>query len=153
MSHQHYSDKVKKMKSKRKMDSNGPERRWIDSRDGKFTPPTQGLKNVFFGRGNNFKTVLDALSQHLGELELSKLDQVDYDSPVCEKWQTPDCSHLDTVCTVNMDSHDEYFAYQRKAEEHNHKVDWWEKNHMTDNSLLFLHCDPEMKAILKAHKN
>ena len=42
---------------------------------------------------------------------------------VWEKWQTPDCSHLDTVCTVNMDSRDEYFAYQRKVEEHNHKVD------------------------------
>ena len=97
--------------------------------------------------------MLDALSDHLGELELSKLPQVDYESPVWEKWQTPDCSQIDTVCTVNMDSHDEYFAYQRKVEEHNHKVDRWEENHMTVNSLLFLHCNPDTKAILKAHKN
>ena len=82
MSHQHYSDKVKEMKSNRKMDSNGPERRWTDNRDGKFTAPTPGLKNVFFGRGNNFKTVLDALSEYLGELELGKLHEVDYDNPV-----------------------------------------------------------------------
>ena len=70
-----------------------------------------------------------------------------------EKWYTPDCGHLDTVFTVNMDSHDEYFAYQRKVEEHNDKVTRWEENHMTVNSLLFLHYDPEMKAILKAHEN
>ena len=110
------------------MSSDGPKRRstgkhWTEGRDGKFTTPTPGIKNVFFGRGNNFKTVLDALSEHLGELELSKLYKVDYDSPVWEKWQTPDCSHLDTVCTVHMDSRDEYFAYKRKVEEHNHKVD------------------------------
>ena len=52
MSHQHYSDKVKKMKSKTKMGSNGQKKlyigkRWTDSRDKKFTAPTPGLKNVF----------------------------------------------------------------------------------------------------------
>ena len=126
-------------------------KRWTDSRDKKFTAPTPGLLNVFFGRGNSFKRVLSDLSAHLGELELSKLRKVDIDSPVWEKWKTPDWSHLDTVCTVNMDSHDEYFVYQRKVEEHNDKVTKWEENHMTANSLLFLHCGPEMKAILKAH--
>ena len=75
MSHQHYSDKVKKMKSKTKMGRNDryTGKSWTDSRDEKFTAPTQGLKNVFLGRVNSFKKVLSDLSAHLGEFELSKL--------------------------------------------------------------------------------
>ena len=60
------------------MGSNGPKRRstrnrWMNYRDGKCTAPTPMLENVFFGRGKSFKRMLDVLSAHLGELELSKL--------------------------------------------------------------------------------
>ena len=65
--------------------------------------------------------MLDDLSAHLGELEVSKLYKVDYDSPVWEKWQTPDCGHLGTVCTKNMDRHT-HLAYLRDVSEYNDKV-------------------------------
>ena len=70
MSHQHYSDKVKEMKSKRKMDSNGPKRRSTSmgsprSTEAKFTAPTPGLENVFFGRGKEFRDVVRALARYM----------------------------------------------------------------------------------------
>ena len=70
MSHQHYSDKVKGMKSKRKMDSNGPERRSTStgsprSTEVKSTAPTPGLENVFFGQGNEFKDVVRELARYV----------------------------------------------------------------------------------------
>ena len=70
MSHQHYSDKVKDMKSKRKMDGNGPEGRSTStgsprSTEAKFTAPTPGLENVFFGQGKEFKDVERALARYM----------------------------------------------------------------------------------------
>ena len=142
------------MKSNRKMGSNGSKMRytgkgWTDIRDKKFTAPTPGLKNVFFSRGNDFKRVLSALSAYLGELDLSKLWKIDIDSPVWDKWQRPDCSHLDTVCNENMDSRT-HFMYLRKVREHNDKANKWGENHAAVHLLLFQHCDTEMKTMLKA---
>ena len=142
------------MESNRKMGSNGSKMRytgkgWTNIRDKKFTAPTPGLKNVFFSRGNDFKRVLSALSAYLGELDLSKLWKIDIDSPVWDKWQRPDCSHLDTVCTKNMDRRT-HLVYLRKFREYNDKVTKWEEDNTSVILLLFQHCDQETKAMLKA---
>ena len=104
---------------------------------------------MFFGRGNSFKRVLSDLSAHLGEFELSKLWKVDIDSPVWEKWQRPDCSDLSKVCTEYMDRHT-HGVYLRKVQEYNDSVAKWAEDNAAVNLLLFQHCDPEMKALLKA---
>ena len=70
MSQQHDSDKVKETKRNRRMGSNGPERRSTSmgpsrSTDAKFTAPTPGLENVFFGRGNEFKDVVRELASYV----------------------------------------------------------------------------------------
>ena len=96
--------------------------------------------------------MLDVLSTLLGELELSKLYKVEYNSPVWEKWQSQDCSHLDTICTEHMDSRT-HFAYLRDVREYNGKVHTWNENHAVVNPLLFQNFDPEMKKILKTHEN
>ena len=50
------------------MGSNGPERRSTGmgsprSTEEKFTAPTPGLENMFFGRGNEFKDVVRELAR------------------------------------------------------------------------------------------
>ena len=107
---------------------------------------------MFFGRGNSFKRVLSDLSAHLGEFELRKLWKVDIDSPVWEKWQRPDCSHLRTVCTEHMDRRT-HLVYLRKVQEYNDSVAKWAEDNAAVNLLLFQHCDPEMKALLKTDRH
>ena len=152
MSHQHYSDKVKEMKSKRKMDSNGPERRSTStgsprSTEAKFTAPTSGLENVFFGRGNEFKDVVGELASYVTSLGfggalVAAVAMTNLESPIFKKLKQPTVHH-------SSDYDEKILAYCMEEIEWDARVSEWKQNCVGIHSFLLKHTHPELRAYLQ----
>ena len=105
--------------------------------------PTSGLEDTFFGRGKDFRKVLNALAEHVGTGDHPGAKMAGY-----AMWEinNPNLVVPKKGDWLSAEACEKYWV---EVEKHDHDVDTWEGNCTCIFHLTIQYCDPELHNLLR----